>query len=65
MGTYDLSKYIRSEKNNISVRVDNSKEPSARWYHPCGIYAPVRLIITGKQYIQPNGIYITSPLITS
>ncbi|MDW7695773.1 DUF4982 domain-containing protein [Flammeovirgaceae bacterium SG7u.111] len=59
---YNLSEYLKPGKNSIAVRVDNSKEPSARWYHPCGIYAPARLIVTDKQYIAPNGISITSPL---
>ena len=62
---YEISKYLNPGKNQIAVRVDNSKEPSTRWYHPCGIYAPVRLIVTGKQYIQPNGIYISSPVVGS
>ncbi len=62
---YEISKYLKTGKNNIAVRVDNSLEPSARWYHPCGIYAPVRLVLTGHQRISPNGIYITAPLATS
>lgn len=59
---YALSEYLMEGENSIAVRVDNSQEPSARWYHPCGIYAPVRLIVTGKQCIKPNGIYITTTL---
>ena len=59
---YDLSEFLRNGSNTISVRVDNSLEPSARWYHPAGIYAPVRLIVTDKQFIQPNGVYITSDI---
>ncbi|WP_372772788.1 sugar-binding domain-containing protein [Mangrovibacterium sp.] len=62
---YDLSDYLISGNNCIAVRVDNSKEPSARWYHPCGIYAPVRLVATGNHRIAPNGIAITSPIATS
>jgi beta-galactosidase len=62
---YELSDYIKSGENTIAVRVDNSKEPSARWYHPCGIYAPVRLIATGQQRITPNGIYIITPSLSS
>ena len=41
---YDISKYLKEGKNTIAVRVDNSLEPSTRWYHPCGIYASVKLI---------------------
>ncbi|MDE3740980.1 sugar-binding domain-containing protein [Maribacter polysaccharolyticus] len=62
---YDLSKYLLPGNNTIAVRVDNSKEPSARWYHPCGIYAPVRLIITDKKFIPPHGVYVTTPTITA
>lgn len=58
---YDISQYLKAGENQISIRVDNSKEPSARWYHPAGIYAPVKLIITEQTYIKPNGIYVTTP----
>jgi beta-galactosidase len=58
---YELSKYIKEGKNTIAVRVDNSLEPSARWYHPCGIYAPVQLIVKNHQAITENGIYVTTP----
>ncbi|CAH8296251.1 beta-galactosidase [Mariniflexile fucanivorans] len=61
---YDISKYLTSGKNTISIRVDNSKEPSARWYHPCGIYAPVHLVVTNQQFIDTHGVYVTTPKIT-
>lgn len=61
---YELSKYLKNGENTIAVRVDNTKEPSARWYHPCGIYAPVRLIIANNTHIAPNGIFVTTPQIT-
>ncbi|TKG91887.1 DUF4982 domain-containing protein [Puteibacter caeruleilacunae] len=60
---YDISEYLVDGENRIAVRVDNTLEPSARWYHPCGIYAPVKLIVTEKDYIVPNGVYITTPSI--
>ncbi|WP_044639659.1 sugar-binding domain-containing protein [Siansivirga zeaxanthinifaciens] len=62
---YDISKYLKAGKNTIAVRVDNRLEPSARWYHPCGIYAPVKLIEVSKSHISPNGIFITTPKIES
>ena len=61
---YDISKYLKEGKNTIAVRVDNSLEPSARWYHPCGIYAPVKLIEVNKTHIQPNSIFIKTPFIS-
>ncbi|WP_163397453.1 sugar-binding domain-containing protein [Flavobacterium fluviatile] len=60
---YDISKYLKEGKNTIAVRVDNSLEPSARWYHPCGIYASVKLITVNKTHITPNSIFITTPKI--
>lgn len=58
---YDISKYLKKGDNSIAIRVDNTLEPSARWYHPCGIYAPVRLIEVNPMHIAPNGIFITTP----
>lgn len=58
---YDISQFIKAGENNISVRVDNLKEPSARWYHPAGIYAPVSLIIKDAQAsINTNGVFVTT-----
>ncbi len=62
---YDISKLLKAGENTIAVRVDNSLEPSARWYHPCGIYAPVSLVIVHPVHISPNGIYITTPKISN
>ena len=55
---HEISKYVKKGKNTLAVRVDNSKEPSARWYHPCGIYAPVRMITTNKLHFAPNSIAV-------
>ena len=60
---YDISKYIKADKNIIAVRVDNSLEPSARWYHPCGIYAQVKLIEVNPTHFKPNSIFIKTPSI--
>lgn len=62
---YEISKFLKEGKNILAVRADNSKEPSARWYHPCGIYAPVKLIVVQPIHVVPNGISITTPAITS
>ncbi|WP_044209430.1 sugar-binding domain-containing protein [Flammeovirga sp. OC4] len=61
---YEISKYLVEGENTIAVRVDNSLEPSARWYHPCGIYASVTLIAVNPTHISPNGIFITTPKIS-
>ena len=58
---YNITKYRNEGENTIAVRVDNSLEPSARWYHPCGIYAPVNLVEVSPLHISPNGIFVTTP----
>ena len=62
---YNITPHIKEGQNTISVRVDNTLEPSARWYHPCGIYASVKLIEVNKTHIKPNGIFVTTPNIES
>ena len=60
---YDISQHLKEGENTIAVRVDNSLEPSARWYHPCGIYAQVKLIEVNPTHFKPNSIFITTPFI--
>jgi beta-galactosidase len=62
---YDLTPYLRPGHNVLAVRVDNSKEPSARWYHGCGIYAPVRLVATDAVHVSPWGVQVIATSITS
>jgi len=58
---YDLTPHLHPGRNVLAVRVDNSREPSARWYHGCGIYAPVRLVVTDPVGVAPDGVQITMP----
>ena len=62
--SYDITASVKPGANVIAVRCDNSREPSARWYHPCGIYAPVQLTLTHQSHILKDGIQITTPRIT-
>jgi beta-galactosidase len=65
---YDVSEYLKRDgsSNVITVRVDDSAEPSLRWYAGSGIYRHVRLVVTGYTHFQINGgIYITTPEITT
>jgi len=63
---YDLTPFINFEDENvISVRVDNSNQPSARWYTGCGINRHVWLVITKKLHIQRHGVYVTTPEVSS
>ena len=58
---YEISRYVRLGKNLICVRVDNSLEPSARWYHGCGIYGNVSLEIDAPLRFETWGTIITTP----
>ena len=58
--SYDLSPYLKKGKNNISVRVDNSKAPSGRWYTGSGIYRHVWLRHTKDVYAAQWGNSITT-----
>ena len=64
---YDITEYLKRDgsANVIAVRVDDSAEPSVRWYAGSGIYRHVRLIATGYTHFQlDGGVYVTTPTIT-
>lgn len=56
--TYDLTHYLLPGRNVISVRVDNSLQPAARWYTGSGIYAHVRLTATSKVHFIADGVFV-------
>ena len=61
---YDLTEYLKKDgsPNLIAVRVDDSSEPSLRWYAGSGIYRHVRLVTTGYTHFRlDGGISITTP----
>lgn len=63
---YDLTPYLNfgPKKNILAVKVDNSKQPNARWYTGSGIYRNVWLVETGHVYVDKWGTFITTPVIT-
>jgi beta-galactosidase len=64
---YDLTQYLKTNDspNVLAVRVDDSLEPSLRWYAGSGIYRHVRLITTGYTHFRlDGGVSITTPRIT-
>lgn len=60
---YDLTPHLKfgKEKNVIAVRVDNSAQPSSRWYTGSGIYRKVWLELTSAVAVDHWGIFITTP----
>lgn len=56
---YDISDQINfGSENIISIRVDNSFQPSDRWYHGCGIFRDVNLIEANPVHVIPWGTFI-------
>lgn len=56
--SYDITNYLKPGKNVLSVRIDNSLEPSARWYHGCGIYGNVYIRTHGDCYFEKDATFI-------
>lgn len=61
---YELTKYLKTGKNVIAVRVDNSVQPDSRWYSGSGIYRNVRLTATGKVAIDHWGTFVSTPSVS-
>jgi beta-galactosidase len=64
---YDLTEFLKTDgtANVLAVRVDDSLEPSLRWYAGSGIYRHVRLIATSFAHFRlDGGIRVTTPEIS-
>jgi beta-galactosidase len=63
---YDLTPYLDFEGDNVlAVRVDNSLQPSSRWYTGSGIYRHVWLTRTDKLHVEHWGTQVSTPKITA
>ena len=59
---YDLTPHLNfGGRNVIAVRVDDHKQPSARWYGGAGIYRHVWLKHTDPIHVDHWGTYLTTP----
>ena len=58
---YDVTKHLVTGVNVVAVRVDNSRQPSARWYTGSGIYRHVRLTVADPLHVAHWGTYVTTP----
>ena len=50
-----------STPNVLAVRVDDSEQPSSRWYMGAGIYRHVRVIVTEPVHVAPWGVFVSTP----
>lgn len=59
---YDLTSHLNfGGRNVIAVRVDDSLQPSARWYGGAGIYRHVWLTHTAPIHVDHWGTYVRTP----
>ncbi len=61
---FDITNYLTSGKNVIAVQVKNEGRNS-RWYTGSGIYRHVWLKMLEPVHIIEDGVYITTPTVTS
>ena len=60
----DLAPYLKyGAENDLTVGVNNAAQPNARWYTGTGIYRHVWLRTGGRPYIQPWGVFVTTPFV--
>ena len=57
---YEITQYLHAGTNIVAVKVNNTLEPSARWYHGCGIYGSVYLKKSSAYRFATDGIFISS-----
>lgn len=63
---YDLTPYLEYNlPNTITVKVDNSAQPNARWYTGSGIYRNVWLTKVNSLHVDRWGTYVTTPKVSS
>ncbi len=63
--TCDLTAQLKPGRNVLAVRVDDALEPSARWYHGCGIYGHVRLRVTDPVSVPVDGVFVQTPEVSA
>lgn len=59
---FDLTPELDFSKANVlAVRVDDSEQPSSRWYSGAGIYRHVRVVVTEPVHVSPWGVFVSTP----
>ncbi len=61
----ELTRHLKvGAENTVAVRLDNPPE-SSRWYPGAGIYRHVRLVATNAVRLAPEGVFVSTPEISS
>ena len=64
--SYELTGHLNFGGDNIvAVRADTSAQPASRWYSGAGIYRHVRLNFSNPFHIVENGVFISTPKVSS
>jgi beta-galactosidase len=62
----DITCYLNyGAENEVSVVVNNSAQPNSRWYTGTGLYRHVWLRLGSAAHIQPWGVFVTTPKVSS
>lgn len=61
----DITPYLKNGVNTIAVKVDNSAQKNCRWYSGSGLYRDVKLIERDPVRISYEGVYVTTPDLTT
>jgi beta-galactosidase len=64
--SYDLTGHLNFGGDNVmAVRCDTSAQPASRWYAGAGIYRHVRLVTMEPVHIAENGVFVTTPKVST
>lgn len=57
----EITGALQSGKNELLVRVNNSRQPGSRWYSGSGITRDVLLVRTAKTHFRTWSVFVTTP----
>ncbi len=63
--TGHLLNFGHGVENILCVCADTSAQPASRWYAGAGIYRHVRLVVTDPVHIAADGVFVSTPEISS
>lgn len=60
----DITPYLAyGQENTLGASANTTAQPNSRWYSGTGIYRHVWLRRGGRVYIQPWGVFVTTPVV--